>query len=130
MRARAISYPFSPPTHGRKLAQGAREVFTAEDWRTKLIFALYQLAITISTLALSKRMYDSRELHAAFLLFLFLAAAWNGASFYLRDADAHAAARGLAPASSPIAAGGGAHTAQAPPPRAAGAAAAGAAGAQ
>jgi uncharacterized membrane protein len=43
-------------------------------------------------------MYDSRELHTAFLLFLFLAAAYNGASFYLRDSQAAGASEAAAAA--------------------------------
>ena len=75
---------------------GPAEVFSTEDWRTKAVFALMQLAITVATLALSKRMYDDQRLHAAFLGFIFLAAVWNGASFYLRDpaAESPKAARG------------------------------------
>jgi hypothetical protein len=52
-------------------------------------------------------MYDSRDLHAGFLAFLFLAATYNGASFYLRESDAKAAALGTAPTTSPVAAAGG-----------------------
>lgn len=75
------------------------EEFDAESKRTKFVFALIQLMITIAGLACSKIMYDSKIAHTLFLIMLILVAAYNGASFTLRNVDIAAAEKGQAPVS-------------------------------
>jgi hypothetical protein len=75
------------------------EEFDAESKRTKFVFALIQLIITIAGLACSKIMYDSQIAHTLFLIMLILVATYNGASFTLRNVDIAAAEKGQAPVS-------------------------------
>jgi hypothetical protein len=76
------------------------EEFDAESKRTKFVFALIQLLITIAGLVCSKVLYDNKLLHTLFLIMLILVAAFNGASFTLRSVDIAAAESGQAPSSS------------------------------
>jgi hypothetical protein len=68
----------------------AGEQFAVDSWKTKLVFALVQLAITVATLLLAWPLYFSRELHSAALLLWFAFATFNGSTFYLRAAPTHA----------------------------------------
>jgi hypothetical protein len=73
------------------------EEFDSESKRTKFVFALIQLMITIAGLACSKIMYDNQIIHTLFLIMLILVAAYNGASFTLRSVDIAAAEKGQPP---------------------------------
>ena len=71
----------------------ADEQFAVDSWRTKLVFALVQLAITVATLLLAWPLFHSRELHEVSLLLWFVVATFNGSTFYLRAAPTHATSK-------------------------------------
>jgi hypothetical protein len=81
-----------PPQEAERRAGllAADEQFAVDSWRTKLVFALVQLAITVATLLLAWPLFYSRELHEVSLLLWFVVATFNGSTFYLRAAPTHA----------------------------------------
>lgn len=54
-----------------------------ETWKTKVVFMGVQALYTFLTILPSVLLYRSFALHLAFLSFMVLASAWNGASYYI-----------------------------------------------
>lgn len=59
------------------------EEFDEATWRTKFTFWGAQLMYTMLTLLPVKFMWESREVHATLLALMYLAAIYNGASYYI-----------------------------------------------
>ena len=61
----------------------AGEPFDSEHWKTKVVFMLVQLIYTAVTLLPIPWLWQSFELHLAYLLCIYTVCVWNGGSYYI-----------------------------------------------
>ena len=59
------------------------EPFDSEHWKTKVVFMLVQLIYTAVTLLPIPWLWQSFELHLAYLLCIYTVCVWNGGSYYI-----------------------------------------------
>jgi hypothetical protein len=62
---------------------GPQETFDAKSIKTKLIFSVTQLLFTVVCLLPSCFIFDSRDSHTFYIVALFVAAVYNGGSYYI-----------------------------------------------